>query len=300
VALVDVVIPTRDTRDLTTRSVEAARSPQAHCIVVDNASKDETAETIESRWSDVTVVRSSENLGYGRACNTGARHGEAEFVLVLNSDVFAHRGAVERLALYLSSHPEHIAVTGRLVTAGTDNPQVGFAIRGFPTLANQAALLLGIERYWPQNPISRRHLMLDFDFGRTQDLAAQPAGACLMVRRSAFDAVSGFDEEFFYWFEDVDLVKRLSARGRIAYVHDAVFEHVGGASFALWSRPDRIVARYDSLLRYFGKHHRHTDVLMLRLLVGSLAGIRAVLLAPLDRRRARAYRTVLRSVLSDG
>ena len=80
--------------------------------------------------------------------------------------------------------------------------------------------------------------MLGFDYERTQELTAQPAGACLLIRRADFEAVGGFDDEFFYWFEDIDIIRRLQGRGKIGYVHDAVFDHVGGASFAQWSRPD--------------------------------------------------------------
>jgi N-acetylglucosaminyl-diphospho-decaprenol L-rhamnosyltransferase len=296
-SLVDVVVPMRNTRDLSTRCIDAARSRQVHCVVIDNASDDGTADAIESLWPDVTVVRSKENLGYGRACNTGARHGTGEFILILNSDAIARPGAVERLAQYLVERPDHSAAAGQLVHLGTDEPQVGFAVRGFPTLANQVALMLGLQRYWPRNPISRGQLMLDFDYGRTQELVAQPAGACLMVRRNDFDAVGGFDEGFFYWFEDVDLVRRLRTRGPIGYVHDAVFEHAGGASFALWTRPEVVVARYDGLLRYFLKHHSRADVLALRAVVFALAAVRVPLLALRDRPSARAYAGVARRSL---
>ena len=50
--------------------------------------------------------------------------------------------------------------------------------------------------------------MLHFDYARTQELSAQPAGACLLVRRVDFEEIGGFEERFFYWFEDVDLVQR--------------------------------------------------------------------------------------------
>ena len=176
----------------------------------------------------MTVVRNETNVGYARACNEGAAAGQGELILFLNSDAVARAGAVDRLADALVALPLHSAATGRLVHLGTDTPQVGFALRRFPTVSAQVALLVGLERYWPSNPISRKQLMLDFDYDRTQDVEAQPAGACLLVRRSVFDALDGFDEEFFYWFEDIDLVRRLRERGPIRYVHDATFEHAGG------------------------------------------------------------------------
>ena len=296
---IDVVVPTRNTRNVTLRAIaailaERSRGVPARCVVVDNASEDRTSEAIRARWPDVSVIRNTVDLGYGHACNQGARAGEAEYVLVLNSDVFARPGAVERLASFLDAGAEYVAAAGRLVHVGTDRPQVGFAVRAYPSLPAQLALLVGLERYWPSNPISRRQLMKDFAYDRTQELEAQPAAACLLVRRADYEAVGGFDESFHYWFEDVDLLRRLGSRGRIAYCHEATFEHVGGASFTRWSRQQVIAARYHGLLRYFDKHHPHREGIALRAAVGLLAALRAVALWPFARERARAYRGVVR------
>lgn len=298
----DVVIPTRNTRELTLRCVEAVLGSASsglaiRCIVVDNGSDDGTADAIRERWPEVAVLRNGENAGFARACNQGAWAGGAELVLFLNSDASPRPGALARLASYLHERPGHVAAGGCLVDDGTDRPQVGFAVRGFPTLAAQVALMLGLERHWPSNPISRRQLMLDFDYGRTQDLEAQPAGACLLVRRDAFEALGGFDEGYTFWFEDVDLVRRLRERGRIGYVHDAVFDHVGAATFRQWDRPEVVRARYHGLLRYFARHHRRGATLALRAVVALLAAVRAVVLAPLEKGRARAYADVLRFAL---
>lgn len=299
---VDVVVPTRNTREVTLRCLEALREAtqpdlEVHRIAVDNASSDGTADAIGELVPGVHVLRNTRNLGFGTTVNQGARAGAGKYVLVLNSDVVARPRALTKLVQYLEQHPGVAAAAGQLVHEGTDRPQVGFAVRGFPTLGGQLALLVGLERFWPGNPVSRRQAMRSFDYGRTQELDGQPAGACLMCRRVDFEAVGGFDEGFFYWFEDVDLVRRLRACGRIAYVHDAVFEHSGGATFASWSRGKVVVSRYHGLLRYFRKHHSPREVLVLRAVVGTLALVRAVPLAFVDRSRSRAYARVLRLAL---
>jgi GT2 family glycosyltransferase len=294
---VDAVIATHNTRDVTLRCLRALRREPGpypvRCILVDNASEDGTAEAVERLLPDVVVVRSRRNLGYGEAMNRGVREGDGDYVLVLNSDTLARSGAVARLARFLDDHPEVVVAGGQLLHVGSGAPQVGFAVRAFPTLGGQLALMTGLERYWTRNPVSRRQALLDFDYRRTQLIDAQPAGACLMVRRADFEAVGGFDEGFFYWFEDVDLVRRLAERGRIGYVHDAELEHVGAETFRQWSRQEVIVARYQGLLRYFGKHHAPPEVLVLRVVVGLLAALRAVPFALVNRRRARAYLRVL-------
>lgn len=296
---VDVVIPTRNTREVTLRCLVSllethAGGPRINCVVFDNASEDGTADAIEARWRGITVIRSDENVGYGQACNRAARHGTADYLLILNSDIVARPDAVGRLVDFLRAHPRHAAAGARLVNQGSDEPQLGFAVRAFPTLAAQVALLVGLERFWPANPISRRQLMLEFDYERSQDVHAQPAGACLMCRRVDFDAVGGFDEGFYYWFEDVDLLRRLRERGPIAYVHDATFEHLGGRTFAQWRRAEVVRARYASLLRYFAKHHSRTELAALAVVIACVSLLRLPPLVLYDRERACAYGEVAR------
>lgn len=293
---VDVVVPTRDTCALVLACLDSLGTRdgdvELRCVVVDNASRDGTVDALAARHPAATAIRNERDPGYGAACNQGARRGSAPYVLVLNSDVTARPGAVARLVAFLEAHPDHVAAGGRLLDAGSDRTQVGFTVRALPTLRAQVALLCGLERLWARNPISRRQLMLDFDYERTQD-AEQPAGACLLCRREAFERIGGFDERFHYWFEDVDLCRRLWDEGRVAYVHDARFEHVGGASFARWPRPRAIVTRHASLLRYFAKHHPRREQRALRFVVALLALARALAWLPLDRARARAYGAVL-------
>jgi GT2 family glycosyltransferase len=297
---VDVVVPTHDTREVTLRCLRALeeearnRDLSLRRILVDNASEDGTVDAVRRLLPDVHVIRNAQDAGYGKAVNRGVRSGDGEYVLILNSDAIARSGAVLALTRFLDQHPDFAVAAGRLVDEGSDVPQVGFSIRAFPTLSGQLALLLGFERHWPSNPISRRQSMRDFDYGRTQEVEVQPAGACVLCRRVDFEAEGGFDEAFYYWFEDVDLLRRLRERGRIAYVHDAVFEHLGGATFRHWSRADVIVARYQGLLRYFRKHHSRRDALVLRIVVAALAVLRALPLAIVDRSRARSYAQVIR------
>lgn len=299
----DVVVVTHDTRNLTLRCVGAVLAPAdagpgVRLVVVDNASSDGTAGAIAEGWPEATILHNERDVGYARACNQGVRSGQADYVLILNSDAFPRPGALARLVSFLAEHPHHTAAAGLLVDVGTDRPQTGFAVRGFPTLAAQIALLVGLERLWPANPLSRRQTLPDFDYATTQDVTGQPAGACLACRRADLEAVGGFDEAFRYWFEDVDLVLRLQARGPVAFVHDAVFDHVGGATFSQWRRPQVVRTRYASLLRFFAKHHSRPAQVALRVAVGTLAAARVLPLAIVAPARARAYLDVLRMAVA--
>jgi N-acetylglucosaminyl-diphospho-decaprenol L-rhamnosyltransferase len=295
---VDVVVVTRDTRELTLACVRSALAEQSdeltvRCAVVDNASSDGTAAALEAEPGPITVIANDHNAAYGRACNQGAAAGTAEYVLVLNSDIIVRPGAIGRLVAFLEGEPDHVACGGRVVDPGTDSVQVGHAVRAFPRFASQAVQMLGLERNWPSNPISRRALGLDLDYERTQDVD-QPPGSCLLVRRADFDAVGGFDEGFYYWYEDVDLCRRLRDRGRIAYVHDAPFEHLGSATFAGWGSPARVRSWYRGVFRYFDRHRPRRERFAIRTLAATLAGIRALAWLPRNRRQSAALWDVVR------
>lgn len=295
---VDVVIVTRDTREMTLRCVrsalaEAGDALDVRCIVVDNASSDGTAAAIEAEPGPVELIANDHNAAYGRACNQGADAGTGEYVLILNSDITVRPGAIGALIGFLEASPRHVACGGRVVDPGTDLVQVGHAVRAFPRLPSQVAQMLGLERHWPSNPLSRRALGLDLDYERTQDVD-QPPGSCIAIRRPDFEAVGGFDEGFFYWYEDVDLCRRLVGRGRIAYVHDAPFEHVGSATFAGWGSPQRVRSWYGGVFRYFAKHRPRHEQLAIRGVAGLLATARALVWLPRDRDQARALLDVAR------
>jgi N-acetylglucosaminyl-diphospho-decaprenol L-rhamnosyltransferase len=298
---VDVVIVTRDTREMTLRCVRSALAEgrdglEVRCVVVDNASSDGTAEAVAAEPAPVDVIVNDHNAAYGRACNQGAAVGSGAYVLILNSDITVRPGAIAALAAFLDRSPGHVACGGRVVDPGTDRVQVGHAVRAFPKLSSQVAQMFGLERHWPSNPFSRHALGLDLDYERTQDVD-QPPGSCLAVRRGDFDAVGGFDEGFFYWYEDVDLCRRLLDRGRIAYVHDAPFEHVGSATFAGWASPQRVRSWYGGVFRYFAKHRPRRDQLAIRLVAGVLATLRALAWLPRDRERSRALFDVAKLAL---
>jgi GT2 family glycosyltransferase len=289
---VDVVVVSRDTREATLRCLSSVAGAQslARLVLVDNASTDGTAEAVRAAFPAAAVVERTEPLGFGAACNLGAARGEAELVLFLNSDAAARDGALDRLAEALAAAPGTVAAAGRLVSPGTEEPQVGFAMRGFPTLAGQLAVLTGLERLWPGNPLSRRQAARDFDYETTHETDRQPAGACLLCRREAFERVGGFDEAFAFWFEDVDLVLRLRELGPILYVHDAVFEHAGGLSVRQRPEHELIGARYDGLVRYFDKHGSLAERAGIRAAAAASGFARAVAaLAGRRRREAAAH-----------
>jgi len=272
----------------------SVNDPDWERIVVDNASRDATLARAR-RVADVRVLANSENRGFAAAANQGARTARGELLLFLNPDVVAEPGALAALRAVVA--PEGVAAAGGRLLNLDGSTQAGFAVRCLPTLATMLAEILLLNRLLPGNPWNRRYRCLDFDYERAAEVE-QPAGACLLVKRSAWEAAGGFDEGFFpLWFEDVDLCRRLRAGGgKIVYEPRARFRHAGAHSLASVGPGERQLFWYRNLLRYFRKHHGASAVAVLRVAIffGMLLRIAAAVLGAGEDAGVRDYAQVIR------
>jgi N-acetylglucosaminyl-diphospho-decaprenol L-rhamnosyltransferase len=241
--VIDVVVATRDSRDLVLDCIGRLRSPLLERVaVVDNGSRDGTADAVRARRPDVHVVQLEQPEGLSFAYNRGAEAGSAELILFLNDDVLATDEGIAALAAALDGRSQAVAAAGRLVDPDNGRTQEHYLPQAFPGPVTLAAALLGRPR---------RPLDLDEESVVAVD---QPPGACLLVRREAFEVVGRWDEDFEFWFEDVDLSKRLGAVGEVLFVPMAAFPHIGGASARRLSQAEVISRHYRGALVYAQRH----------------------------------------------
>ena len=294
--MIDVVIVTADTREMTLGCIESlAGEPLVRrLIVVDNGSSDDTRQALAERFPDVDVVRLETGVGFARAGNIGAARGASNLVLFLNSDILTTPGAIDRLAGALADAPGAVLAGGRLVDPRTLRTQEAYRPRTFPSAATLATQLLGIEQAWPGNPIARRHLGADLDDETTVSVQ-QPAAAAILVRRAVFERIGGFDERFWFWFEDSDLLARLHREGEILYVPSAVFSHLGGGTFKRWSKIDTIRSLHHGMLHYADARLPRGQRAAIGMLTIAVSTPRVVLFWRWRPAEARAWRDVLRA-----
>jgi len=224
------------------------------------------------------------NRGYGAAANAGAAATSGSAILICNADLVVQPGTRAALLGALTRDPRLGAVGPRIDRPdGTRYPSA----RAFPSLVDAAGHgFVGLVT--TDNPWSRRYLRAGADEAGPVDWVS---GACLAVRRRAWDAVGGFDEAFFMFLEDVDLCRRLHAAGWVvAYEPDGRVVHLEGASRA--TAPYRMIAAHHvSLLRYGWRTGDPGDRLLLPVVAAGL-GVRTVLLCG---REAWSGRTRARS-----
>jgi GT2 family glycosyltransferase len=249
-------------------------------VLVDNSSSDNTLEEAQSALVDLCVVLNLQNIGFAAAVNRGAQVAEGNLFVILNPDALASPSSLDHLAQMLAAD-DGLGAVGGLLKKNDGAVDTGFTVRRFPTLGSMLAEVLLVNRMWPRNPWNRQYRCLDLDYTKIQEVE-QPAGACLAIKRQAWEDAGGFDENFYpVWFEDVDFCYRLRKKGwKILCSPDAVFIHAGGHSVTKLPFRDRQSFWYKNLLRYFRKHHGRWEVGALRAAIGIGLLLRMVLAFP--------------------
>ncbi len=269
---VDAVIVNYNARD---HLVECVRSLRADgvgdVVVVDNASSDGSEAALAAADGDSRFLPTGANLGFGTAANVGVANTTAPYVLVLNPDTIVHPGTTKALTAALDRDPR-LAVVGPRV----DNPDGTLypSVRRFPRTGDAAGhAFLGIV--WKANPFTQRYRMLDWDHAQARAVD-WVSGTCILVRRSAFEQVKGFDPAYFMYVEDVDLCWRLQRAGwTIGYEPAGRVTHTVGASSQL--APYRmILAHHCSLLRFANRTTTGRGRVLLPAVAAGL-GLRTVL-----------------------
>ncbi len=206
---VSVVIVSYESRALLARclaalAADANRTATCEVIVVDQASQDGTAAWLEAEHPAVRVVALPENVGFGAGNNRGAALASGRWLLLLNSDAFVRPGAIDELVRFAESRPRAGIVGPRLLWP---DGRLQRSCRRFPTVFRLATEYLYLRKVAP-----RSRILNGFYYGEfAHDEAWRVdwvTGACALVRRELFERLGGFDEAFFLYSEEVDLLYR--------------------------------------------------------------------------------------------
>ena len=312
-----IVIVSWNVRDLLRRCLqsvvtEARPSPddgvfcigdwEVEILLVDNASTDGSSEMVRDEFPQIQLIANDENRGFTAANNQGLALSQGRHLLLLNPDTEIVGDALETMIDYAQANGEVGALGPRLLN--TDgSPQS--SRRRFPTYSTALIESTVVQEWWDDNHILSRYYMADTpeDAIQTVDWVV---GACLLVRRQAYEQVGGLDEGFFMYSEELDWCRRIKNAGwEIVYLPTATIIHHEGRS-SEQVVPARHIYFQSSKVRYFRKHHGAFQAETLRwylLLTYAYQAARESLKwlighkRPMRAERVRAYRQVLRSGL---
>jgi GT2 family glycosyltransferase len=228
----------------------AAGNLPLQVLVVDQESDAASASTIRRQFPNITTIPNPHNEGFAAGVNRGASRASGRHLLLLNPDTVIGPALVQALAAWLNAHPDVAVVGPRIFNAdGSLQPSA----RRFPDLTTGlGGRMTWLTRIAPDNWLSRRNL----EWSR----ASEPvdvdwvSGACMMVRRAAFDAIGGMDDRFFLYWEDADLCRRLLTAGyRTVYLPSVSAVHEGSRA-SRQAAARSLVAFHRSAFRYYWKH----------------------------------------------
>jgi GT2 family glycosyltransferase len=251
-------------------------------IVVDSGSFDGCGELIDTDFPAVRFIQSEANLGFAGANNLAFRHSRGRNILFLNPDTELTSAAVNLLADFVERRPNAGAVGCRLLNR--DGSVQTSCIQAYPTLLNQ---LLNTEYLRRLSPTSGLWGMAPL-FSSERDPAEVEvvSGACLMMRRSTFEQIGGFGEEYFMYAEDLDLCYKAAQAGfRNYYLPQATVRHFGGGATESAPSEFAVVMMRESVWRFLRKTRGAVYGVSYRLATMVSAAIRLgilILLMPLQ------------------
>jgi len=223
-------------------------------MVSDNGSTDGSIDFIRERFPDVKVIENGRNLRFAKGNNVGIQASSGKYILILNPDTVIHDGCLDKIIGFAEEHTEAGAFSCRVLNAdGTFQN----CVRPLYTLRTEWCLALGLrplayfsDWFQPGEYVGWQ--------GDSKRVIGWAAGCFILARSDLLKRLGGFDETFFYFYEDTDLCRRIWDAGySILYTPDASITHLGGQStnkrlppmaFAL----DGLVTRYLYFYKYYG------------------------------------------------
>lgn len=238
-------------------------------IVVDNNSHDQSVSELK-KISWIKLIVNTQNSGFGKANNQALKISKGQYILLLNSDTIVLHSAVSQSLNWLSTHPEAHMCTAQLLNR---NKTIQASGGYFPNLLNTLAWSLGfddlpffnylIKPFHPHTP--------DFYTRDKFFLRDHPqdwiTGAFILIRRSVYQKVGGFDENYFMYGEEVEWSYRMHQsfpKSQCWYLIGPQIIHLGGASAI--KRSDPIVREYQGALSFFKKHRPAWQISFVKIL----------------------------------
>lgn len=231
-------------------SKEQAMDIEQEIIVIDNHSEDGTVEMVKGKFPGVCLLVNETNLGYARAVNQGIRIAKGEYILLLNPDIQIKGRAIQEMVRFMDENERTGIVGAKLL-----NPDgtVQYSCRTFYTFRTLLLRRTPMKKLFPNSPIIRDHLMMDWDHASVREVD-WVLGACMLVRRKTLEDVGAMDERFFLYFEDVDWCYRMKkANWKVYYFPHAEMIHEHRRESAQGLAHPALFSHLRSLLHFYDK-----------------------------------------------
>lgn len=218
------------------------KSEEIELIVVDNHSENFLSETQLKKYSNVTFLINQENKGFSSACNQGALKATGKWLLFLNPDVTITASEVLKMVEYAESHK---------LDALSPNPESEGYAKPIPTPMSLLQEFTPLGKLLPASKTARKTL----------------TGGCLLIKKTILEQIGSWDEQFFLWFEDSDLTKRLYDAKHAVGWYPKPITHQGAGSIKLLPNTEQKKLFFHSMKLYAKKHFTPAGSLIVDFLV---------------------------------
>ena len=269
---VSIIIISYNTKDFLKKCLDAVLTHPPknfgfEVIVVDNNSKDESVALIKKEFSKVLLIENKENYGFSKANNIGVKKAKGRYILFLNSDTEVSVDTFDVMIAFMDAHKDAGAATCKLVMP---NGKIDDAShRGFPTPWNALTHFSGIAKLFPNSKRLNGYNLAWIDLDKIHQIEAL-AGAFMLVRREAGEQAGWWDEQYFFYGEDLDFCYVLKQKGwNIYYVPTTEVLHYKGISggikevskhhtpASLETQKKATQARFDAMRIFYKKHYKN-------------------------------------------
>jgi N-acetylglucosaminyl-diphospho-decaprenol L-rhamnosyltransferase len=277
---VSICIVNWNTRELLCKCLDSIRrltkGVRYETIVVDNASSDDSVETVRREFPEVRLIASTENLGFARGTNLAAKHGTGRYILYLNPDTEIVTDAISGMVRAMDSDPAIAAIGCRLLN--TDGSIQYTCACDLPSPRNELCSLLGLDRVFPRVPFFSARELGYWSHDASRDVECL-SGACMMLRRELVQRYGGLDESLFMYGEDVDLCARITRDGgRLHYLASEIIYHHEGSGSRKRGRDFAPIRQRAANYYFLTKHYGQGKALRYRaaVFIGSCARLAGV------------------------
>lgn len=274
-----IIILNYNTKQFTLDSVKSIEenypkevaSGEIEIIVCDNASTDDSLEAFRaykktSKISSFHIVDNGGNIGFSAGNNKGVEHAKGKYVLFLNPDTVIYPKTLTYLLDFMDEHPDVGASTCRLMNK--DGEMDFNCHRGFPTPWNAFCYFSGLQKMLPKSRLFAGYTQGWKDFSTDHEVDAIE-GAFMLMPRSVGEKVGWWDEEYFFYGEDLQFCYDIKKLGlKIYYLGTVESMHVGGAASGIKKKTQHITsankeaklktqaARFEAMRIFYEKNYK--------------------------------------------
>lgn len=206
----------------------------------------------DKKWEVIVVDNDKDNAGYGAGCNRGAKKARGKYLFFLNPDTIVLADALEKMILFMEENLKVAGLGPKIYQNFQKEKQLSFC--RFPDPLTSLFVFSPLKSFWPNNPLFSRYVYRENKIdNQTLDVEAL-AGSAILIRKEVFEKAGGFDENFFLYFEENDLCRRIKKQDlRLVFFPQAGIVHFGGKSTFGTKNSSEIFKK--SRFYFFRKHY---------------------------------------------